>query len=212
MVVSGAIGEQTKRVLAERLGVRLMSSHDCYLGLPAVAGRSRIALFQNIDDCFWSRINGWNNKLLSQAGKGADSATRGESTLMWRPSKKGIFSVKSAYEVSLSLEATRPFPQLAEGCEHFWGRMWALVMSPQVRVRAWRFCYEAVPSIDNLSKRKVVVETRCVICDAEVEMLQHILLERAFARVVWLYPVFLGALLGARRRGLHVGFHQQFRN
>ncbi|KAL0461310.1 UNVERIFIED_CONTAM: putative mitochondrial protein [Sesamum latifolium] len=69
MVVSGAIWEEHKRMLGARLGVRLVTSHDRYLGLPAVAGRSRSVLFHNIRDRFWERINGWNGKLLSQAGK-----------------------------------------------------------------------------------------------------------------------------------------------
>ncbi|KAL0457688.1 UNVERIFIED_CONTAM: hypothetical protein Slati_0396000 [Sesamum latifolium] len=45
-------------------------AHDRYLGLPAVAGWSRKALFHNIRHSFWDRISGWNSKLLSKAGKG----------------------------------------------------------------------------------------------------------------------------------------------
>ncbi|KAL0312842.1 UNVERIFIED_CONTAM: hypothetical protein Sradi_5683500 [Sesamum radiatum] len=70
MVVSGAIWDEHKRRLADRLGVRLVTSHDRYLGLLAMAGRSRSVLFHNIRDRFCGRINGWNDKLLSQAGKG----------------------------------------------------------------------------------------------------------------------------------------------
>ncbi|KAL0355849.1 UNVERIFIED_CONTAM: putative mitochondrial protein [Sesamum radiatum] len=58
MVVSGNITHSERRNLAS------------ILGLPAMAGRSRKALFQNIRDHFWDRISGWNSKLLSQAGKG----------------------------------------------------------------------------------------------------------------------------------------------
>ncbi|KAL0356381.1 UNVERIFIED_CONTAM: LINE-1 retrotransposable element O protein [Sesamum radiatum] len=48
MVVNGAVGDERRKRLADRLGVQLVSSHDWYLGLPAVAGRSRRTLFRNI--------------------------------------------------------------------------------------------------------------------------------------------------------------------
>ncbi|KAL0373056.1 UNVERIFIED_CONTAM: hypothetical protein Scaly_0987200 [Sesamum calycinum] len=70
MVVSWRIGEEVKRRLTCRLGVRLVSVHDRYLGLPTVVGRSRRVLFRNVLDRVWARIAGWNNKLLSQASKG----------------------------------------------------------------------------------------------------------------------------------------------
>ncbi|KAL0326523.1 UNVERIFIED_CONTAM: hypothetical protein Sangu_1730300 [Sesamum angustifolium] len=70
MVVSWRIGEEVKRRLTCRLGVRLVSVHDRYLGLPAVVGRSRRVLFHNVLDRVWARIAVWNNKLLSQASKG----------------------------------------------------------------------------------------------------------------------------------------------
>ncbi|KAL0378890.1 UNVERIFIED_CONTAM: putative mitochondrial protein [Sesamum radiatum] len=56
--------------LADILGVVLVTRHEKYLGLSAVAGRSRGELFQGIKDQIWSRVQGWNAKLLSQAGRG----------------------------------------------------------------------------------------------------------------------------------------------
>ena len=41
-----------------------------YLGLPSLIGRSKRATFSYIKDTIWKRIQGWRNKLLSQAGKG----------------------------------------------------------------------------------------------------------------------------------------------
>ncbi|KAL0409763.1 UNVERIFIED_CONTAM: putative mitochondrial protein [Sesamum radiatum] len=324
IVISGAVRDEEKRRLASRLGVRLVEAHDRYLGLPAIAGRSRRALFHNIRDRFWGRINGWNSKLLSQAGKGVLiksvlqslptyamscfnlpanllqdmekmmrdfwwhsrgdrrvhwvawgkmcrpivkggmgfrdlnafniallakqgwrvlsqqasllsqvlkaryfpqclfwEATMGsrpsltwrsillargvlrvgceelsapinprEERVIWKPSKKGLFSVRSAYEVVLHLDArvsaspSRPFPLLTEGCENFWQQMWALMVPPRVRVQVWRFCYEAIPTMDNLAKRNRGVDTSCIRCEAG-ESIKHVLWECPFARMVW---------------------------
>ncbi|KAL0388103.1 UNVERIFIED_CONTAM: putative mitochondrial protein [Sesamum radiatum] len=59
----------TRQHLASILGVRLENKHEVYLGLPAVAFRSKRALFAALKDRIWKRIQGWHEKLLSQAGK-----------------------------------------------------------------------------------------------------------------------------------------------
>ncbi|KAL0430743.1 UNVERIFIED_CONTAM: hypothetical protein Sradi_0700300 [Sesamum radiatum] len=114
----------------------------------------------------------------------------GGVTVIWKPSNKGLFSVRSAYDVAVELDArgsassSQPFPFLAEGCENFWQQMWALVVPPRVRVQAWRFCYEAIPTMDNIAKCHPGVETHCVLCGA-VETIKHVLWECHFARMVW---------------------------
>ncbi|KAL0404334.1 UNVERIFIED_CONTAM: hypothetical protein Sradi_2074200 [Sesamum radiatum] len=55
--------------LATLLGIRLENKHEIYLGLPAVAFRSKWALFTALKDRIWRRIQGWHEKSLSQAGK-----------------------------------------------------------------------------------------------------------------------------------------------
>ncbi|KAL0433054.1 UNVERIFIED_CONTAM: hypothetical protein Slati_2639700 [Sesamum latifolium] len=51
------------------LGIRLENKHEVYLGLPALAFRSKRALFAALKDRIWRRIHGWQEKTLSQAGK-----------------------------------------------------------------------------------------------------------------------------------------------
>ncbi|KAL0443841.1 UNVERIFIED_CONTAM: putative mitochondrial protein [Sesamum latifolium] len=70
MVLSQNLGIQERLRLAVILEVAVVERHDKYLGLPTVAGRSRGELFRAIKDKMWARIQGWNNKLLSQAGRG----------------------------------------------------------------------------------------------------------------------------------------------
>ncbi|KAL0450878.1 UNVERIFIED_CONTAM: hypothetical protein Slati_1644200 [Sesamum latifolium] len=55
--------------LANLLGIRLENKHEVYLGLPAVAFRSKRALFAALKDRIWKRISGWHEKTLSKAGK-----------------------------------------------------------------------------------------------------------------------------------------------
>ncbi|KAK4426606.1 hypothetical protein Salat_1429300 [Sesamum alatum] len=109
--------------------------------------------------------------------------------MVWRPNLNGAFFVRSAYEVGLRV-ATRPIPTssrsftvLAEGCEQFWRWLWTAFVPPRVRVQVWRLCYEAVPIMINLSRKHAGFETKCVLCEAEVETTKHVLLECPFARM-----------------------------
>ncbi|KAL0444326.1 UNVERIFIED_CONTAM: putative mitochondrial protein [Sesamum latifolium] len=324
MVIRGAIQQEEKLRLARQLGVRLEMARDRYLGLPVVSGKSRKVLFQNIRDRFFTRINGWNGKLLSQARKGgliksvlqslptyamscfrlpdyllqdmekmmrdfwwhsrgdkrvhwvawrrmcrsvgeggmefrnlrafniallakqgwriitkptsllsrvlraryfpycsfweASVGSRPSLTwrsilwargvlrvgcetrvttdnpkaarIVWKPSKKGLFSVRSAYKTVAEMDArvvassSRQFPFLAEGCEKFWKHLWRLVIPPRVRIQVWRFCHEAVPTMDNLAKRHQGLDTSCARCGA-VETIKHVLWDCHFTRIVW---------------------------
>ncbi|KAL0433354.1 UNVERIFIED_CONTAM: LINE-1 reverse transcriptase [Sesamum latifolium] len=93
-----------------------------------------------------------------------------DGRVVWKQSKKGLFSVRSAYEVITEMDAhldassSRQFPFLAEGCDKFWQRLWRLKAPPRVRVQAWRFCHEAIPTMDNLAKQHQGVDSSCALC------------------------------------------------
>ncbi|KAL0453719.1 UNVERIFIED_CONTAM: putative mitochondrial protein [Sesamum latifolium] len=245
MVISGAVQQEEKRRLARLLGVQLVVSHDRYLGLPAAAGKSRKALFQNIRDRLFTRINGWNSKLLSQAGKGVliksvlqslptyamscfrlpDNLLQDMEKMMrdfwwhsrgWRvvskPSsllscvlKAKYFPYCSFWEAPVGSRPSLTWRSillargvLRVGCEartttinpDDGGVVWKqskkglFSAPPRVRVQAWRFCHEAIPTMDNLAKRHQGLDSSCALCGV-VETIKHILWECHFARMVW---------------------------
>jgi hypothetical protein len=49
-------------------GVNPTRRYEKYLGLPTLIGRSRISAFMDIKGKIWDRINGWQEKFLSQVG------------------------------------------------------------------------------------------------------------------------------------------------
>ena len=67
---SSNVRTDKQRVLSAILGVTNGINTSRYLGLPSLIGRSKRATFSYIKDTIWKRIQGWRNKLLSQAGKG----------------------------------------------------------------------------------------------------------------------------------------------
>ncbi|KAL0407261.1 UNVERIFIED_CONTAM: putative mitochondrial protein [Sesamum latifolium] len=58
-----------RQFILDDLTIRMENKMELYLGLPSRIARSKRDLFAIIRDQVWARINGWNAKLLSQAGK-----------------------------------------------------------------------------------------------------------------------------------------------
>ena len=61
--------EQSQEVIKNSLNVPAIQHYEKYLGLPSFIGRSKKASFTQIKERIWSRMQGWKEKLLSQAGK-----------------------------------------------------------------------------------------------------------------------------------------------
>lgn len=58
-----------KEAQKEILGIREVEKHECYLGLPTMASRSKKAIFQQVKDRIWKKLKGWKEKSLSPAEK-----------------------------------------------------------------------------------------------------------------------------------------------
>ena len=59
----------TKEEVKNLLGVPEIKEYERYLGLPAVVGRRKKASLNYIKDRVWGTLQGWKEKILSQAGK-----------------------------------------------------------------------------------------------------------------------------------------------
>lgn len=61
--------DSTKEVLKFFLGVLEINEYEKYLGLPTVVGRNKKASLNYIKDRVWGKLQGWKEKLFSQAIK-----------------------------------------------------------------------------------------------------------------------------------------------
>ncbi|KAK9998223.1 hypothetical protein SO802_017826 [Lithocarpus litseifolius] len=66
---SKGIPESSKDLLKNLQGVLEIKEYEKYLGLPAVVGRRKKTSLNYIKDRVWSKLQGWKEKLLSQARK-----------------------------------------------------------------------------------------------------------------------------------------------
>lgn len=61
--------EQTKEANKVALNVSAIQHYEKYLGLPSFIGREKKALFTNVKERIWARMQDWKEELLSQVGK-----------------------------------------------------------------------------------------------------------------------------------------------
>ncbi|XP_059431505.1 uncharacterized protein LOC132165008 [Corylus avellana] len=114
------------------------------------------------------------------------SCTNQVDLLIWRGTKNGIFSVKSAYhlqqEREVSAMASSSTPNIGGAV---WKRLWKLPV-PQVEKNfLWKACHNILLTRENLYKRKIISDPLCPVCGLEVETGFHILWQCASAMDVW---------------------------
>ena len=61
--------EQTQETIKVSLSVLAIENYEKYLGLLSFIGREKKACFTNVKEQIWEKMQGWKEKLLSQAGK-----------------------------------------------------------------------------------------------------------------------------------------------
>ena len=107
-----------------------------------------------------------------------------EDKLIWHYTNNGRFTVKSAYQLQLSLRlgavGSTSTPQT-----DVWKNIWRLNIPPRIRVFAWRMCQGALPTKENLAKCIPSHHMRCAICGDLCESEPHILLYCPLAQAVW---------------------------
>ena len=96
--------------------------------------------------------------------------------LIWKETKSGSFSVKSAYQVAIRMRDTTSVEHLATKKEGtFWRKMWRLNVPPKVRMFLWRVCSNILPTRENLNRRRVQVDPTCGMCCQKPKSVGHLL-------------------------------------
>lgn len=66
---SKCVNVMRRTEIIEVLGVKQVEKHEKYLGLPTIIGRSKKMVFTCLKERIWKKMQGWKEKLLSQARK-----------------------------------------------------------------------------------------------------------------------------------------------
>ena len=66
---SKSTSEVMRQAIKETLGVQEIHQYEKYLGLPSLVGRGKKESFNFLKERVWKKLQGWEGKLLSQAGR-----------------------------------------------------------------------------------------------------------------------------------------------
>lgn len=69
--------------------------------------------------------------------------------------------------------------------EDHWKNIWKLNVLERTKMFLWRIAANVLPTKDNLSRRMVINDPNCVICNVEVESPCHVFLTCPMAKALW---------------------------
>ena len=113
-----------------------------------------------------------------------------EDSNVWAWSKNGLFTMRSAYRVSLKLlrktSPTRPTGDSSNKTKvaQLWKTVWKLNCPDKIKHFLWRVCKEILPTNYRLAVRKVSINDHCGFC-GDCESLGHILWDCKVSVEVW---------------------------
>ena len=106
--------------------------------------------------------------------------------------KKGMFSVKSAYHVLEDEAQTKHVVQKGEssniqrkGESTIWKKIWRLPGPPKIKQLLWRVAHNSLPFKLNIKRRGIFLDTKCPVCARFDEDGAHCFLKCKAVRQCW---------------------------
>jgi hypothetical protein len=137
----------------------------------------------------------WNVPLVAANFRPDEAATitniplspfQPKDRLIWRCTKNGEFSVKSAYHLGMSMRAMEKAGSSGSNkTGDLWKTCWSLNVPYAVKMYVWRACHNLLPTKVNLFKRGVCEDKVCPICLHEEETVAHVNWGCPAANDVW---------------------------
>jgi len=106
--------------------------------------------------------------------------------LVWRGTKSGVFSVRSAYHMGMEIKKrNNGCTSRDEDRHNVWSALWSLGVPNTVNIFLWRACNDLLPTKCNLFRRNIVKDNNCPCCFREMETGLHALWTCPAAQDVW---------------------------
>jgi hypothetical protein len=106
--------------------------------------------------------------------------------LIWRCTRNGVFTVKSAYHLGMTMKG-QLLPECSEKKDpaNIWKICWNLNVPNAVKMFLWRASHNSLPTKTNLFRRGVCDNSLCPICMREDETVAHVYWVCPAANDVW---------------------------
>ncbi|CAN1157596.1 Putative ribonuclease H protein At1g65750 [Linum perenne] len=103
----------------------------------------------------------------------------------WSFTRKGLFSVSSAYYAKRKMSQSATPTRGGSDCNKIWKWIWSLSLPPKIKFFIWRVSKDVLATNDNLFKRKCAPNNFCPLCPNVIESSWHCLIMCPHAREVW---------------------------
>jgi hypothetical protein len=113
------------------------------------------------------------------------SYRRPKDLIIWSGTKKGEFTVKSAYRILNQQECNGAESSSVSSAKFFWKGVWSSKVQPKIRNFIWRACRNILPTQTKLFEKQISSSFSCRWCETEAETCDHVLWRCEFAQRVW---------------------------
>lgn len=111
-----------------------------------------------------------------------------EDLLCWPYYKDGNYTVKTGYQVAVSLNSLEPStsnPSHPNEEEPIWKLIWSLYVPQKIKMFLWKACNGALPVKAALFRRHITPDATCPHCNSATEDIPHALLGCEWTGEVW---------------------------
>ncbi|XP_065619595.1 putative ribonuclease H protein At1g65750 [Quercus suber] len=106
--------------------------------------------------------------------------------IIWPDSPDGEYSVKAGYQkLCEEADASNASSSDPTHQKSFWKKVWKLQFPNKIKNFLWRVCSNALPTKENLKKRKIIEDARCSACLSEQESTFHAIWDCEKISHVW---------------------------
>ncbi|XP_075654998.1 uncharacterized protein LOC142625188 [Castanea sativa] len=203
--------EQMKEAIKSFLNVLAIQHYEKYLGLPSFVGRAKKECFTHLKEKIWARMEGWKEKLLSQAGKEVMIKAVVQSIPTYSMS---VFKIPVGLCKDIEAMIRKFWWGQGDSKKIHWvkwstlsssktvgakGRVispkltsksiWKIRTLNKIRHFIWRATRDSLPTKQNLKARHLPVEETCALCGDFQETLMHSIWLCEQAQAVWKFEI-----------------------
>ncbi|KAF7831272.1 ribonuclease H [Senna tora] len=189
------VSDIRRNMIQNRMGVKVVESHDKYLGIPTLVGLAMDAELMPGETSGFQAPGAleqkWNSDKVHELFLPFEakmivsiplSWRNIDDRLLWPFEKHDCYSVRSAYHFLMD---QRSLESSSSQYDSRWRKLWDLTLPPKVKVFFWRLCHGAIASNLNIFRRGVHCDVNCTKCCDKVESVSHLFLNCPVAKECW---------------------------
>ncbi|KAG2725009.1 hypothetical protein I3760_01G047300 [Carya illinoinensis] len=109
-----------------------------------------------------------------------------DDKMVWGPSRKGLFSVRSAYYLEMERRRNKGESSTEFNRDSSWDNIWKLNIPEKAKLFLWKAGNNYIATKSNLLAKKVMGNDLCPVCKLHNESVMHILWQCVASSDVWI--------------------------